>query len=378
MSLMLASSMMYAVDVNGGFMTPQGIYRTYTLHIPSGYNGSDSIPLVINLHGGNGSASQQASFSQMNPKADAEGFFVLYPNGTMLPTDYTGWNAGEWTNSTVDDVAFISVLIDTMVENYRIDTLRIFATGFSLGAMMCHTLACELSERIAAVAPVEGGLTKDDWNSCQPQRLIPIIHFHHRYDGSVPYYGNPANKWTPPIDSVLRHWANVNGCAIGPDTFFNDSGALRQVWSREDDSCEVMFWTLEQGNGHAWPGSLLGSKELSANDEMWEFFKAHPLPVKKVEPGIEERPGPSFSLDVDCSGFFRNPVPIRFTLENSEYVILDLFDAAGRKTVTLIDGVMSRGEHTIFLDAGSLESGVYFTRLATSGNRAVGVVRIIN
>lgn len=364
--LALILSILQAEDINGGFFH-NGYDRTYVLHIPPEYDGSDSLPLVINLHGGGGSPQQQAILSQMNTKADSEGFFVVYPNGTQLPVGYFGWNAGEWSLSNIDDVDFISVLVDTLVTNYNVDTLRIFATGFSLGAMMCHRLACEIPERIAALAPVEGGLTIEDWNSCQPQRLIPIMHFHHRYDATVPYYGDPTKQWAPPIDSVMRHWAQTNGCDIGPDTFYNENGALRQRWTRDDDSCEVVFWTLEQGNGHAWPGTPTGSQELSANDEMWEFFMAHPIPVEEPEPGIEESWMPASALDPSNPCIFTQPATIRFSLPQDGKATLILYDASGKKVAILLNGLMTSGVHEVVMDARGLSGGVYFYRLVASG-----------
>ncbi len=363
----------YAGDVNGSFMYG-GMKRNYMLHVPPQYTETDSLPVVLNLHGGGGSPQQHATFSQMNTKADSAGFFVLYPNGTMLPVGYFGWNAGEWTLGNVDDVGFISALLDTIEANYRIDTLRIYATGFSMGAMMCHRLACELSGRIAAFAPVEGGLTLNDWNSCQPVRLVPIMHFHHRYDANVPYYGDPTKKWAPAIDSVMRHWAHRNGCSVGPDSFFNEKGALRQRWSRTDDSCEVVFWTLEQGRGHAWPGTPTASTELSANDLMWEFFMAHPIPVKEPEPGIlepVEHPSPDSHSNLE--GFN----VVFFTLAQSECVRLDIFDVLGRRVAVPINGIFEKGEHSVVLEQESLTSGVYFYRLSTSSTTSSGRIIVI-
>ncbi len=364
-------------DVNGEFIY-EGLMRTYTIHIPPQYNEEDSFTLVINLHGGNGNAPQQASMSQMNTKADTEGFLVVYPNGTQLPAGYTGWNAGEWAESAVDDVGFIGALIDTVVDNYRVDTLRIYATGFSLGAMMCHTLACEMASRIAAVAPVEGGLTLDDWDACQPQRLIPVMHFHHRNDETVPYYGDPELQWAPPIDSVMRHWADENGCDIGPDTFYNEQGALRQRWTRSDDSCEVVFWTLEQGNGHQWPGSPAGSQELSANDEMWDFFMAHPIPMEEEpEPGIEDSANDrSYRLDA-CCNLASKTVTVNFSLEKEQHVDLALFDVMGCRMTNLLNETLQAGEHRVILDATALPSGVYFCRLSTPEHTRTQPVQLL-
>lgn len=371
--LAAALSGVNAEDVNAS-IDYGGRNRTYTLHVPPQYNGVDSMPLVLNLHGGGGSPQQQAMLSEMNPKADSEGFLVLYPNGTMLPIGYFGWNAGEWSLSDVDDVGFISTLLDTVEAGYRIDTLRIYATGFSMGAMMCHRLACELAGKIAAFAPVEGGLTLNDWNSCQPGRLVPIMHFHHRYDASVPYYGDPTKKWAPAIDSVMRHWAQKNGCGVGPDSFYNEKGALRQRWSRPDDSCEVVFWTLEQGNGHAWPGTPTGSPELSANDLMWEFFSAHPIPVEEPEPGVLEpieHPGPGEPSSLEGLN------TIFFSLAQSECVRLDIFDVLGRRVAVPVSGILEKGGHSVVLDQENLRSGVYFYRLSTASTTSAGRIIVI-
>lgn len=367
-----------AEDIEGGFMH-DGTHRTYLLHIPPLYNGEDSIPLVINLHGGGGTAGQQATVTQMNAKADSDTFLVVYPNGTILPTTgYTGWNAGECWGTNVDDVGFISALIDTVVANYNVDTLRIYTTGFSLGGMMTHRLTCELAEKIAATAPIAGGLFLNDWNDCQPKRLIPIMYFHARDDPNAPYDGGRWFKdcyWTP-VDSFMEHWAVKLGCDIGPDTFYNDSGALRQRWSRTDDSCEVILWTTEDGE-HSWPGSFLGSKAISANDEMWEFFMAHPIPVE--EPGIQEpSSAPFFSLDPASPTIFTQSAVIHFSLDQSQHVTLKLFDILGREIVTLLDRPLGSGQHEVVIDTGGLSAGVYFYRLITptlTQTRSITVIK---
>ncbi|NLI97475.1 hypothetical protein GX441_02305 [bacterium] len=374
--ILIAAVNASGVDIDGGFEFDE-VYRNYVLHIPPQYNEDDSLPLLINIHGGNGTPQQQETMTGMNTKADSEGFFVLYPNGTMLPVGYFGWNAGEWTHSGVDDVGFISALLDTLKSNYKVDTLRIYATGFSIGAMMCHRLACELSERIAAVAPVEGGLTLDDWNSCEPKRLIPVMHFHHRYDANVPYYGDPTKKYAPAIDSVMRHWAQTNGCNIGPDTFYNAEGALRQRWTRADDSCEVVFWTLEQGNGHTWPGSPTGTQELSANDEMWEFFKAHPIPVEEPEPGITEQVNPHVYLDSPAGLISQDVITVNFSLDCPGRVVIKLYDVSGRALPTLLDGTLDAGEHEVSYPSWGLPTGVYLLRMETPNSTATQTVKIL-
>ncbi|MBN2378956.1 dienelactone hydrolase family protein [candidate division WOR-3 bacterium] len=376
--IVLGVGLAYAADVEDSFSF-DGRTRYYLLHVPSTYDGSEPLPLVINLHWGDGTPQGMVSFCGMNPKADEEGFFIVYPAGTIIPAGFTCWNAGPCFETDVDDVGFISALVDTLTANYKIDTLRIFATGFCGGAMMVHRLACELSERLAAVAPVMGCLVVEDWNSCQPERLIPIMHIHARKDPSVPYYGRIwqgiyENYYWAPIDSVMRHWVQVLGCSLDPDTFTNEKGALRQTWSRADSSCEVVFWTTEDDDKHRWPGTVLGSQQLVANDEIWDFFSSHPMPIE--EPGVEEDVfSPVSFIDITSPGITNQSGSIRFSLEKSEYVKLEVFDILGRKEITLLDRVLEKGEHSVEFCIHN--SGIYFYRLQTPSFSETRILRLI-
>lgn len=286
----------------------QGIERTYIVHIPPSYDRKTPLPLVIGMHGFAAGARIHAYMSQMNPKADKEDFIVVYPNGTGFPR---AWNAGfthrSKKRSAADDVGFINALIDTMIANYAVDAAMIYATGFSNGGMMSHRLACELSERIAAIAPVAGGLV---FENCEPERSVPAIHFHARNDGIVKYYGDTLGEENlTAIDAVMAGWAERSGCDHGPDSLYTeDSTALRQRWWREDSDVEVILWTTEDGK-HTWPGgkgvpfpgAARPSKAISANDLMWEFLSKHPRGMHTPSPGDPEDLSPSNTVYPDES-----------------------------------------------------------------------------
>ena len=147
-----------------------GYNRTYLLHLPSGYSGMDSIPLVIAMHGGFGSADNLQNQSQLSIKADAENFIVVYPEGVKggvlnIRTWNAGWCCGFASLLKINDVGFIDALLDTLINQYSIDTNRIYATGMSNGGFMSYRLACELSDRIAAIAPVASSMSL---TSCVP------------------------------------------------------------------------------------------------------------------------------------------------------------------------------------------------------------------
>ena len=124
-----------------------GMYRTYQLHLPSDYDGSQNTSLIIAMHGGFGSGTQLEIQSQLSVKADEENFIVVYPEGVESLLNIRTWNAGGCCgyamNNNIDDVGFINALMDTLISNYSIDTLRIYATGMSNGAFMSYRLACE-------------------------------------------------------------------------------------------------------------------------------------------------------------------------------------------------------------------------------------------
>jgi polyhydroxybutyrate depolymerase len=155
--------------------------------------------------------------------------------------------------------------------------------------MLCYRLAAELSERIAAIAPVAGTMALDD---AKPGRAVPVIHFHGTDDMLVPFDGpNEEERQVIAIKSVdetMRIWARIDGCpdepAVAglPDTADDGTTVTRKSWGPGINGSEVVLYTIT-GGGHTWPGKervfgLLGktTRDISANDLIWEFFQKHP------------------------------------------------------------------------------------------------------
>ncbi|MDE2335763.1 MAG: hypothetical protein KGL10_00455, partial [Alphaproteobacteria bacterium] len=191
--LVLLSSAARAADFTG-HVAVQGRDRTYLVHIPDNVSGHKNLPVVIMLHGGGGNAAQFAEQTGMNAVADKNGFIAVYPEGTKaMLGNFRTWNAGRCCGKAMrgksDDVAFISRIIDALAQKYAIDTKRVYATGHSNGAMMSYRLACQLSDKIAAVAPVSGQRVFDD---CHPKRAVAILHIHGTADPCALYNGGNA------------------------------------------------------------------------------------------------------------------------------------------------------------------------------------------
>jgi len=255
------------------------LVRDYIIHIPSSYDNKFPIPLVLCFHGYGGTASG-ISYTNFNDVSDTANFIVVYPQGTILKRK-SHWNVGGWTlDSNIDDVGFISNLLDSLSERYNINQSRIYSTGMSNGGYMSFLLACQLSDRIAAIASVTGSMTPQTYNLCNPQRPIPVLQIHGTNDQKVPYKGN--RKWSLSINKVLEYWINNNNCDITPfEISFPDinnaegSSVKRLSWLNGDNSV-VTDHIIVNGGGHDWFG-VWGNMDINSTDEIWKFFSQYDI-----------------------------------------------------------------------------------------------------
>jgi polyhydroxybutyrate depolymerase len=255
-----------------------GVERIYRVHVPRSLDATRPAMVVLNFHGFLSFAEQQADWSNMNEAADARGFIAVHPEGRD-----TSWNAGVCCGLAQsrgdDDVGFVRALLDALARDLCVDARRVYATGFSNGAFLANRLGCELSDRIAAIAPVSGdvGVAR-----CAPSRHVPVMHFHGDADLVVPYAGSPALGFTSVNDSV-RGWATRNGCATSVVSTFDRGDTRCVAFERCPDDGEVVLCTI-RGGGHTWPGgdvSALGGltgRALDATPAMLDFFARHPMP----------------------------------------------------------------------------------------------------
>lgn len=273
--------------------------RNYLVHVPPSYSPGTGMPLVLNFHGGTGSASSQIIITGMNAKSNSAGFIVVYPDGYG---NTQTWNAGgccgEAAFFNIDDVQFTRQMLDAIEEEFCIDTDRIYSCGHSNGGLMSHRLACELSDRIAAIGSVGAGIgdvhpsNNTVYYTCSPPRAVPVMQIHGMQDGCYPYnggYGSGiSNTNFVSIPHTVDDWITRNGC----------SGAYAQVYAYGNASCisynsgcsggsEVVLCTDTEA-GHNWLGSpfyassaMCGgavTTDINSNDMLWEFFSRHPMP----------------------------------------------------------------------------------------------------
>lgn len=326
--------------------------RVYLLHVPSLYDGSSAVPLVVALHpfGGNGSGFE--SMTGFSDRADSNNFIVVYPNGTDA-----SWNAGNCCGNAmtndVDDVGFISVLIDTLSAIYNIDSTRIFATGFSNGSIMAYRLAAELSDKIAAIAAASGQMMLDE---CNPVRAVPVMHLHGLEDLVVPYEGGSASGYVfPSVESVIDIWVEINDCETEPDTIINNEDLMVREWEAISSNADIVLYTTPS-DGHNWLTSI------SATDSIWKFFDAHPLdPSTGVDDNSTAVKG--FILRQNNPNPFNTTTIISFLTPEPERVTLKVFDLLGNEVAVLLDEEVGAGEHKVAFNSINLLSGVYFYRM---------------
>ncbi|MVM35352.1 alpha/beta fold hydrolase [Spirosoma sp. HMF4905] len=273
-----------------------GQTRLYWLHVPPVYKQNDELlPLVIALHGGGGSGQQFESQSKLSEKADQEGFIVVYPDGLQNPgvLGLRTWNAGNCCGQIasvqhVDDVGFMRKLIDKLVATRRVDPKKVYALGHSNGAMLCYRLACELPDKLAAIAANSG--TMQVKTACKPNRVMPILHVHSQLDRNVPYTGGVGTKsinkqWNSPVDSTLTVFAQLAKCTTTKQVVKATDKYTFYKWADCQNGTEIQYYLTTDG-GHSWPGGtkavrFIGDSPSDAfvnNDLIWAFFKNYSLP----------------------------------------------------------------------------------------------------
>ena len=264
--------------------------RSYMIHIPRSYDVSKSTPVVLVFHSAMMNAQMMAPFCGLSEKADQSGFVVVYANGTGTTPLFLYWDAGGVRGRVSDDVGYVAKMLDDLETVVNVDPRRVFATGMSNGAMMCYRLAAELADRIAAIAPIAGTMAIEH---CQPRRPVSVLHFHGTKDGLVLFGGpderTPKNIKFLSVDETVRAWVKADGCPDAPvvadlENLVDDGTTVRRkVFGPGKEGSEVILYVVE-GGGHTWPGQdprlrLLGksTRDVSANDLMWEFFQKHPM-----------------------------------------------------------------------------------------------------
>jgi polyhydroxybutyrate depolymerase len=329
-----------------------GDSREYIVYIPSGCTSSFDCPLLFSFHGGNGYASDFIQINDMRPIADTANFIAVYPQGAF---DYgavddssdasTSWIHKAPTNH--DDIFFIEAIIDSLSAQYSIDINRIYACGYSEGAIFSYELGCRLNSKIAAFAAVSGSMLSDyyrtdiyGWNACSPTHptammLIPGTNDenpHSNYNGfsylDLPLYFS--------VNEITAFWSNHNNTdlvvntTIIDDSSPNDGSTVEsKIWSN-GDRCTSIQELKVIGGDHDWPGTF-GNMDINASAEVWSFLSKYNID------GL---------IACDLSNISN------YNIQNSK-ILINVIDVIGRKT-------LSNKNHLLFYiyDDGTVEKRI--------------------
>ena len=340
-------------------ITHDGIERDYILYVPEIYDGSTAAPLVLNFHGFGSSASQQMFYGDFRDIADTEGFLLVHPEGTTFIGNQF-WNVGfPGLSSNIDDVGFTEALIDELATLYTIDLDRVYATGMSNGGFMSFLLACQLSEKIAAVASVTGSMTQDTFDDCNAQHPTPVLQIHGTEDDVVLYN---ENNLSLPIPDVISYWVDHNNCETTPttttlpDVDVSDGSTLEHSVYEDGDNGVTTEHMKVIGGGHTWPGSVLNTagtnQDIDASMEIWLFFSRYDINGLLSTDDSENKqvsiyPNPTHSK-------------INLLLNYSKEVNYELFSPLGKQLMT---GTITSSNQEI--DISHLPSNIYFLRVGS-------------
>jgi polyhydroxybutyrate depolymerase len=336
---LLLANTTFAQNTITGTIQSGGLTREYLLYVPAAYTGSTAVPLVFNLHGYTSSNLEQLFYADFRPIADTANFLIVLPNGTIDAQGNRFWNTF-LGNSNVDDVGFIRDLLNSLQATYNIDANRVYSTGMSNGGFMSYSLACELNDRITAIASVTGTMIQSKLNACNPARPVPVMQIHGTADNTVPYNGAPASTFVS-IPVLVNTWAGFNNCNPTPDiiqvpnTSTTDGcTAERHLYTGGDQGSTVEFYKVI-GGGHTWPGSAFNigvtNQDFSASKEIWRFFSQYQLNL------LSETNTPESLVSTWTA--FPNPM--------QDYLILQSTDQRPVKRIQIYDA-LGRLQQTVF------------------------------
>lgn len=284
--LLGASVTASAAGTTSGQLDFGGLTRTYLVHTPAGNDHPSG--LVLNLHGAGQNGGAQEAITDYDAAADALGFVVAYPDG-IDESWADGRGASTPDRQGVDDVGFLTALIDRLVRDYGIPPGRVFATGMSAGAFMVDRLACDRADVVAAIAPVSG--TLGSGVPCAPSRPVSVLQFHGTADPVVPFGGGAMEGRGGASDvlaapAMAARWRAIDGCADAPveDVLptSGDGTDLRRFSSVGCVAGTAAVFIQINGGGHTWPSGNFALPDVGPTTEgtnaslaSAQFFAAH-------------------------------------------------------------------------------------------------------
>lgn len=337
-----------------------GVTRSYKLYIPAGFNAQTENPdMIIIMHGLGGTNADMVG-AGFNFIADTARVIAVYPQALNNSWGMAAWNNGTMLGSTADDLGFMNELINKGLNDYNVNPARVYATGFSMGSIMSHHMACAMNNRIAAIGAMAGTMPTSDISSCVPVYKTPVIHLHGTADGTVPYDGSalPSLSLVP---QTIDFWRGVHGCDASadstrlPDTATDAITIDRFVYDNCNPAASLELWRFN-GADHVYLYQPVN--DITEMIEVWLFLRkwSHSNPTtlgleNKELSAVKISPNPSTGL-------------VHITTEYSGKIqVVDL------KGTVVFEQQTQPGGSVLNLDA--LNKGVYLMRVGEETHKLV-------
>jgi polyhydroxybutyrate depolymerase len=274
----------------------QGRQRTFKIYRPSS---APFHPAVVFVFHGTSSPGHGVdnivSITHFDRVAERHHFLVIFPEAVE-----GNWNDGRRNEDAVanregvDDIGFVDRILGYLKTRWKIDSRKVYATGYSNGAIFVQYLAAERSSWIAAIAPVCGTMAVHSFQSFHPPYPVSVLEIHGTNDPVVPYTGGAIAYEKGQVLSVsqcISIWVEHDGCERIPTRIpISESdkkdGCTPELfaWRHGKDKTTVELCRIV-GGGHTWPGGnqlfssiFLGniSRDFDGAELIWRFFHRHP------------------------------------------------------------------------------------------------------
>lgn len=349
-----------------------GVTRYYAVLKPKGNEQGTNQGVLLYLQSYGSTPNDEMNYFQLHRVGDSLGFL------TVFPAAYNRiWNSGindnpPWPAPSVDDVGFISELIDTLHVQYGADTNRVYAVGYSNGAVMAYKIAAQLAHRIQSVVAVNGTQTFGTASGYSAQRPIPLIILNGTADATLPYGGGQTGWYS--IPSTLEFWKLKNSADSLESTYnFPDintgdgSTVSRYRYVNAAGRRMIWFYSVDNGN-HDWPGpfsypSAAGrNRDIDLNNEIYDFITDKITSVKDLKGGLPN----VFALTQNYPNPFNPSTTIRYALPSPSNVKICIYDLLGREIAKLVNEEQSAGWKEVQWNADHVSSGIYFYKITAS------------
>lgn len=338
-----------------------GTTRKYVEHIPASPNGS--MPVLFQLHGLGDNCN---NFSQLGFESLAPNWIIITPEATeasiMGQPAGTAWAAGVGgenipyinsieLNAGVNDEGFILAILDSLENNFDIDTDSIFITGFSMGGFMSNKMAVKHADRITAIASVSG--TLGHFQAFEPTGKINTLHIHGTSDETISYadasfsYSGFSIQVGLGAEALVETWRNYNECGTEPTVYNfentkNDGLTFEQYTYKNNETGNKTVFIKVNNGVHTWYDAA--HNDIDYTTEIYKFFIGEENEPTKVEENIS-----------DAIAIYPNPATDIVNIVSQNDSELAIYNATGKEIKRV-----STTQNNTAIDISDLPNGMYF------------------